>query len=73
MQTWRSSKTKDTQWYLGVRCLKCKTPILFAVDRGEGTGQPAPMGKLVLTCSSPTCRVRADYTRTTVSRFQKDG
>jgi len=72
MQTWRSSKTKDTQWYLGVKCAKCKTPILFAVDRGDGSGQVAPMGRLVLTCSSATCRAKGDYTTTEVSRFQKD-
>jgi hypothetical protein len=63
----------DKQWYLGVRCRRCKVPILFAVDRSEGTGAQVPSaGKLVLTCSLETCRHRADYTTATVARFQKE-
>jgi len=63
----------DKQWYLGVRCRQCKVPILFAVDRSDGTGiQVHSAGKLVLTCSLETCKHRADYTTATVSRFQKE-
>jgi hypothetical protein len=65
------SKSGDTRWYLGVRCRKCKTPILFGLDRSEGSGDMAPAGKLVLTCSKPTCRHQADYSGAKVSRFQK--
>jgi hypothetical protein len=63
----------DLQWYLGVRCKKCKAPILFALDRTEGTGEGAPMsaGKLVLTCASEKCKHQADYSAAAVSRFQK--
>ena len=63
----------DKQWYLGVRCQRCRLPILFAVDRSGGIGEAqAPTGgKLVLTCSGETCRHRADYTTAAVSRFQK--
>lgn len=63
----------DPRWYLGVRCQKCRTPILFALDRTEGRGDdasPSP-GKLVLTCASEKCGHRADYTAASVSRFQK--
>ena len=63
----------DLRWYLGVRCRKCRMPILFAVDHGEGTGQshsPAA-GKLLLTCPVETCRHQADYTASSISRFQK--
>jgi hypothetical protein len=61
------------RWYLGVRCRKCRTPILFALDRSEGTGQTAPVstGKLVLTCAIEDCKHQADYTAAAVSRFQK--
>jgi hypothetical protein len=64
----------DKQWYLGVRCRRCRVPILFAVDRSGGTGEaPAPSaGKLVLTCTHETCKHRADYTTASVSRFQKE-
>lgn len=65
----------DKQWYLGVRCKKCRLPILFAVDRSGITGQtqlPPLVGKLVLTCTLDTCRHQADYTTAAVSRFQKD-
>lgn len=64
----------DKQWYLGVRCRRCKVPILFAVDRSGGTGEPqAPSaGKLVLTCTLEKCKYRGDYTTAAVSRFQKD-
>jgi hypothetical protein len=67
-------KSADKQWYLGVRCQRCRLPILFAVDRSEGIGkaQPPSPGKLVLTCTLDTCRHRADYTTAAVSRFQKD-
>jgi hypothetical protein len=61
----------DTKWYLGVRCKKCATPILFALDRSEGEGQAVPAGKLVLTCSLAECRHQADYSTAAVTRFQK--
>ena len=61
----------DDRWYLGVRCRKCGTPILFALDHSEGEANPAPAGKLLLTCSSAECGHMADYTRAKVSRFQK--
>jgi hypothetical protein len=60
-------------WYLGVRCQKCHTPILFARDNSEGERDvpPPPAGKLILTCPLDKCRHRADYTAAAVSRFQK--
>lgn len=61
----------DTRWYLGVRCKKCGAPILFALDRSEGEGQPAAAGKLVLTCTMAECRHQADYSTAAVTRFQK--
>jgi hypothetical protein len=64
----------DKQWYLGVRCRRCRVPILFAVDRSGGIGKAeAPSaGRLVLTCTLETCRHRADYTTAAVARFQKE-
>ncbi len=62
----------DTKWYLGVRCLKCSSPILFALDHSEGGSQPPSPGKLLLTCPLPECRDQADYSKATVSRFQKE-
>ena len=59
----------DTRWYLGVHCRKCDAPILFALDHSDGENQPAPAGKLLLTCVG--CRHRADYSKATVLRFQK--
>ncbi len=63
----------DTRWYLGVRCSKCRVPILFALDHSEGLGerQPPPADKLVLTCPLEKCGHRADYTSAAVARFQK--
>ena len=61
----------DTKWYLGVRCRKCRTPILFALDHSEGEGNPSPAGKLVLTCGLAECRHQADYSGAAVARFQK--
>jgi len=61
----------DTKWYLGVRCGKCGVPILFALDHSDGEVQPVPAGKLLLTCPLAECRHQADYSRATVSRFQK--
>ena len=62
----------DSRWYLGVKCQKCRAPILFALDRSEGEGQPSRPGKLVLTCTKTECRHKADYSTATVSRFQKN-
>ncbi|PYS36941.1 MAG: hypothetical protein DMG14_22945 [Acidobacteria bacterium] len=61
----------NTKWYLGVQCLKCRTPILFALDHGEGIGQPPRTGRLVLTCPLADCGHQADYSTAAVSRFQK--
>jgi hypothetical protein len=61
----------DARWYLGVHCRECETPILFALDHSEGEVQPAPAGKLLLTCGKAECRHRADYSKATVLRFQK--
>jgi hypothetical protein len=61
----------DARWYLGVNCRKCEEPILFALDHSEGSVQPEPAGKLLLTCSRGECGHLADYTRAKVSRFQK--
>jgi len=61
----------DDRWYLGVRCRKCEAPILFALDHSEGEAQPAPAGRLLLTCSRTECGHKADYSKAKVSRFQK--
>jgi hypothetical protein len=71
MHTWRGSKTTDTRWYLGVLCRKCRVPILFSLDRTEGSGDVTPPAKLVLTCAEPGCREKADYSGAPVARFQK--
>ena len=60
----------DNRLYLGVRCLKCQTPILFALDHSEEGGQPPPAVKLVLTCSQAKCRHQADYSAAIISRFR---
>ena len=62
----------DLQWYLGVRCKKCRTPILFALDRSEGTGESTTTaGRLFLTCPLEKCKHQADYSGAPVARFQK--
>jgi hypothetical protein len=61
----------DTNWYLGVLCRKCQSPILFALDKSEGKQEFASIPKLVLTCSQDTCGHQADYSKARVSRFQK--
>jgi hypothetical protein len=70
MQFSRGPKAVDTKWYLGVLCLKCKSPILFALDRSEGEGKLAAPGKLFLTCSQTECRAQADYSGARISRYQ---
>ena len=63
----------DTRWYLAVCCEKCRAPILFAVDRSDGSveHQTQPADKLVLTCTLDTCRHKGDYTAAAILRFQK--
>ena len=66
------SRTEE-RWYLGVRCRRCHSPILFAVDHSDGSQgtQSAPAGTLVLTCTIDDCRHKADYTGAVVLRLQK--
>lgn len=64
----------DTRWYLGVRCKRCRSPILFALDRSGGVEEhqsAALTAKLVLTCTLDTCKHQADYTGAAVSQYQK--
>jgi hypothetical protein len=62
----------DQRWYLGVRCRKCRSPILFAVDHsGGGQSEQALAGMLVLTCTVEGCKHKADYTDAVVLRLQK--
>ena len=68
----RWARSVDSRWYLGVRCKKCRVPILFALDLSEGEKEVpvAAASKLVLTCSIETCKHRDDYSGAAVSRFQ---
>ena len=61
----------DARWYLGVRCRKCREPILFALDHSGGEIAPAPVAKLLLTCHRTECGHKDDYSAAKVSRFQK--
>ena len=63
----------DQRWYLGVRCRKCHSPILFAVDNSDGiqSTQTQPSTMLVLTCALDECKHKADYTGSVVLRLQK--
>jgi hypothetical protein len=70
MNRLHSPKT-ETRWYLAVRCEKCESPIMFALDHTEGGRDNPPAAKLVLTCAGDTCRHRADYTAAAILRFQK--
>lgn len=72
MQFSRSSKSPDKRWYLGVICAKCRTPILFGLDRTEGKGPFEPPAMLFLTCSETECGHRADYSGAKVSAHQKN-
>ena len=63
---------EQARWYFGVRCKKCHSPILFALDRQQGAGAPPiSAAKLVLTCELENCGYQADYTAAAVSRYQK--
>jgi len=64
----------DQRWYLSVRCRKCHSPILFAVDHSDGSQggtETQPSAMLVLTCTIDECKHRADYTDAVVIRLQK--
>lgn len=71
MQAWRTSRTKDDRWYLGVLCEHCASPILFSLDRSEGNSPVSRFVKLVLTCTKAECGGRGDYSGATVSRYRK--
>jgi hypothetical protein len=61
--------TVNAKWYLGVRCHKCGSPILFALDRSGAESGPAPARRLVLTCAPAGCRHQTDCTTPPVARF----
>src|SRR4029453_1301712 len=63
----------DVRWYLGVRCQKCKFPIIFGLDHSsaaESTPRQTAQ-KLFLTCTAQECGFRADYTGASILRLQK--
>jgi len=64
----------DNRWYLAVRCVKCASPIFFALDHGDGVEDrnSPPPEKLVLTCSLASCVLRSDYTSAAIMRLQKE-
>jgi len=67
----RSTKPKADVRYFGVRCQRCGSPILFAIDRRDGKdGSPyKPVDKLVLTCHQATCKHQGNYTASVVSGY----
>ena len=73
MPSWRNAQKTDDRLYVGVSCLKCETPILFAEDRSEGQGPIAGWTRLVLTCPDAECRHQGDYSGAPIGRFQKVG
>lgn len=68
----RWPKPANDLQYLGVRCRKCRKPILFAIDRNGGEARPTMPRKLVLTCFQAGCGHQADYTDAKLSRFRKN-
>ena len=68
----RFPKAIDKRWYLGVLCAKCRSPILFGLDRTEGRGPFEPLATLFLTCSEAECGHRADYSAAKVAPYQKN-
>lgn len=70
MQLWTTRKT-DTRMYFGVVCHKCRSPILFGVDRSSGSGPIRPAAVLTLTCSETACGWRDDYAAAPVARYRK--
>ena len=61
----------EPRWYLGVRCNRCQSPILFALDHmDEADDSPKPTtARLVLTCTHEGCGHKADYTAADVLRI----
>jgi hypothetical protein len=70
MQLWTTRK-QDTRTYFGVVCHKCRSPILFGVDRSAGSGPIRPAATLRLTCGETACGWQGDYTRAPVARYRK--
>ena len=71
MQFSRYSKSTEKRWYLGVLCARCRSPILFGLDRTEGRGPFEPPMKLFLTCNEAQCGHRADYSGATVFPYER--
>jgi hypothetical protein len=67
----RRAGAADPRWYFGVYCRQCRAPIVFGVDHTAGETAFTPVEKLLLTCSDTACRHQVDYSKATVSLFQK--
>ena len=66
------TEIKPGDWWWGVYCKRCETPIGLFEDKSQGE---APMtfagpGKLSVKCPNPKCMKRADYGTNAVQRFQ---
>jgi hypothetical protein len=61
---------ETTDWYFGVTCAKCNSPIMLFEDKSHGVVQFAGGGKLRVTCPKPECREQHDYGTDDVKNFQ---
>lgn len=66
-----TARKPDNRTYLGVLCHKCRSPILFGVDRSDGNGPIRRAAVLKLTCAGSSCGWQGDYTQARVARYRK--
>jgi hypothetical protein len=72
MHLTRRAGVPDPRWYVGVYCNKCQAPIVYGVDHTSGGAPVTQAERLLLTCADSQCRNQADYSKATVTLFQKN-
>jgi hypothetical protein len=64
-----STTTPTGQWYLGVMCAGCATPILFQAGSSEGVDQWAGQDSCELQCQVPSCSLHTQRRRYLAAQF----
>ncbi len=65
-------KLSPGDWFLGVACSKCMTPIVLMPTKTEpsDTGEVQGYGKMRLSCPNPSCGHKASYSKEQLQKFQ---
>jgi hypothetical protein len=62
--------TKPSEWFFGVVCTQCHSPILLFHGAPESKLRFQGIGKLRVVCSNSKCQFQKEYRTEQILRFQ---